>query len=96
MASMYFDKGSMVSSDMRDHASSRWISTGGPVMHGSGRCVHMLKVGDAKRCSSHSSILALLAGMHSNGSATGRTGTAVRGGQRHDHLRLDGHVSRSI
>ena len=56
----------------------------------------MLKVGDAKRCKSRSSILALLAGMHSNGSATGRTGTAVRGGQKHDHLRLDGHVSRSI
>ena len=50
-------------------------------MHGSGRCGQMLKVDDAKRCSSHSSILALLAGVHSNGSATGRTGTTVRGGQ---------------
>ena len=61
--------------------SSRWISTGGPVMHGSERCGQVLKVDDAKRCSSDYSILTLLAGLNSNGSATGRTGTTVRGGQ---------------
>ena len=60
--------------------SSRWISTGRPVMHSSGRCGQVLKVDDAKWCSSHSSILT---GVHSNGSATGRTGTTVRGGQDH-------------
>ena len=52
-------------------------------MHGSGRCGQVLKVDDSKRCSSHSSILALLAGVRSNGSATGRTGTTVRGGKEH-------------
>ena len=41
----------------------------------------MFEVDDAKRCSSNSSILALLAGVHSNGSGTGRIGTTVRGGQ---------------
>ena len=46
----------------------------------------MLKVDDAKRCSSNSSILALLAGVHSNGSATGRNGTTVRGGQEHESI----------
>ena len=61
--------------------SSRWISTGGSVMHSSGHCGHVLKVDDSKRCSSHSPILALLAGVRSNGSATGRTGATVRGGQ---------------
>ena len=35
---------------------------------------------------SHSSISALLAGVHSNGSATGRTGTTVRGGQEHESI----------
>ena len=55
-------------------------------MHGSGRCGQVLKVDDAKRCSSHSSILELLAGVHSNGSATGRTGTTVRGGQEHESI----------
>ena len=53
------------------------MSTGAPVMHGSGRCGQVLKVDDAKRCSSHSSILELLAGVHSNGSATGRTGSVI-------------------
>ena len=66
--------------------SSRWISTGEPVLHGSGRCGQVLEVDDAKRCSSHSSILELLAGVHSNGSATGRTGTTVRGGQEHESI----------
>ena len=66
--------------------SSRWISTVGSVMHGSGQCGQVLKVDDAKRCSSHSSILALLAGVRSNGSATGRTGTTVRGGQVHESI----------
>ena len=55
-------------------------------MHGSGRSGQVLKVDDAKRCSSHSSILALLAGVHSHGSATGRTGTIVRGGQKHEAI----------
>ena len=55
-------------------------------MHGSGRCGQVLKADDAKRCSSHSSILELLAGVHSNGSATGRTGTTVRGGQEHESI----------
>ena len=55
-------------------------------MHGSGRCGQVLKVGDVKRCRSHSSILALLAGVHSNGSATGRTGTIERGGQKHESV----------
>ena len=55
-------------------------------MHGSGRCGQVLKVYDAKQCSSHSSILALLAGVHSNGTATGRTGTTVRGGQEHESI----------
>ena len=55
-------------------------------MHGSGRCGQVLKVDDAKRCSSHSSILALLAGVHSNGSATGRIGTTLRGGQEHESI----------
>ena len=55
-------------------------------MHGSGRCGKVLKVDDAKRCSSHSSILTLLAGVHSNGSCTGQTGTAVRGGQDHESV----------
>ena len=55
-------------------------------MHGSGRCGQVLKVDDAKRCSSHVSILALLAGVHSNGSATGRTGTTVQGGQEHQSI----------
>ena len=32
------------------------------------------------------SILELLAGVHSNGSATGRTGTTVRGGQEHESI----------
>ena len=71
-------------------------------MHGSGQ---VLTVDDAKRCSSHSSILELLAGVHSNGNATGRTGTIVRGDKSTslqslysapNHLRLDCHVSRSI
>ena len=55
-------------------------------MDGSGRCGQVLKVDDAKQCtcSSHSSILALLAGVHSNGSTTGRTGTTVRCGQEHE------------
>ena len=46
----------------------------------------MLKVDDSKRCISHSSILALLAGLHSNDSATGRTGTTIRGGQEHESI----------
>ena len=32
------------------------------------------------------SLPALLAGVHSNGSATGRTVTTVRGGQRHESI----------
>ena len=55
-------------------------------MHGSGRCGQVLMVDDAKRCSSHSSILELLAGIYSNGSATGRTETTVRGGQYHEFI----------
>ena len=35
---------------------------------------------------SHFSILALLAGVHSNGSATGRTGTTVRAGEDHESI----------
>ena len=46
----------------------------------------MLKVDDAKRYSNHFSILALLAGVHSNGSATGRTGTTVQGGHEHESI----------
>ena len=55
-------------------------------MDGSGRCEQVLKADDAKRSSSHYSILALLAGEHSNGSATGQTGTTVRGGQEHEPI----------
>ena len=43
----------------------------------------MLKVDDAKCCSSHCSIAALLVGVHSNGMTEGRSGTTVRAGQEH-------------
>ena len=46
----------------------------------------MLKVDDAKRCSSDSSILTLFARVHSNGSVTGRTVTTVRGGHEHESI----------
>ena len=52
-------------------------------MHGIGRCGQVLKVDEAKCCSSQSSIFALLAGVHSKGSIPGRFGTTVRGGQEH-------------
>ena len=67
-------------------AGQSCMATGGSAMHGDGRCWQVLNVDDAKRCSSHSSILALLAGVHMNGSATGRTGTTVRGGQEHESI----------
>ena len=46
----------------------------------------MLKVDDAKRCNSHSSILALLVVVHSKGNVNGRTGTTARSGQEHKYM----------
>ena len=51
---------------------SRWISTGGPSMHGIARCGQVLNVDDAYVSSSQVFIRLLFSGVQANGRVLGR------------------------
>ena len=70
-------------------SSLRCISTGGPVIQGSGRCGQVLNVDEANVGSNHSFILSLLAGTHENGKSFGLYGTTVPTGQVQGNSGLD-------